>query len=232
MPDIKGRDQYRGDILHSSAYRNGKPFAGKRVLVVGAGNSGSEIAVDLSEHDADTSISIRAGVAFVPRPSSLWMAQHGADVLRALPRRIAGALYRSQWHDARDCGIPWPTGDPLMAYPVVGIDLPNTVRAGRINVRSGVRAMNKAGVIFEDGREEAYDAIVFATGYRPALDFIQRDQLVLDERGWPKLDAQWRSVANRHLYCLGYTYPATEGWLQSIGRFAGEAARAMAQQAG
>ena len=228
IPGFEGGERFRGQVLHSSAYRNATPFAGKRVLVVGAGNSGSEIAADLGMNGAIASIAIRSGVAFVPRSSSVLAARYSPTLLRALPRGMAGALYKSVWHDARDAGIPQPDGDPLDAYPVSGIDLPQAIRAGRVTVYPALKSITDTGAEFEDGQAAKFDAILFATGYRPALDFIARDQLLMDEAGRPKLDAQWRSVANPHLYCLGFTYPATEGWLQSIGRFAGEVAESLA----
>jgi hypothetical protein len=82
-------------------------------------------------------------------------------------------------------------------------------------------------VRFANGNEAAFDAVILATGFRPTLGFLQPDQLELDEQGWPKLDEHWRSVRNTQLVCLGFGYPSTEGWLQSIGRFAREAARSI-----
>jgi len=71
--------------------------------------------------------------------------------------------------------------------------------------------------------------VILATGYRPTLDFVAHE-LQLDSDGRPRLDREWRALGNPQLYCVGFWYPTTEGWLQAIGRVARTAARAMERQ--
>jgi len=86
---LPGEGEFGGAILHARDYRNADPFAGRRVLVVGAGNSGSDIAVDLREHGVETAIAVRDGVAFVPRPTSPLAMRAAARLLRILPRVLS-----------------------------------------------------------------------------------------------------------------------------------------------
>jgi len=71
--------------------------------------------------------------------------------------------------------------------------------------------------------------VILATGYRPTLDFVAHE-LQLDSDGRPRLDREWRALGNPQLYCVGFWYPTTEGWLQAIGRVARTAARAIERQ--
>ena len=224
QPHFPGEVNFRGQVIHSSTYKNAAPFAGQHVLVVGVGNSGSEIALDLSEHGVHTTIAVRDGAYFVPRPTSATTSKLLAYELRTLPTAVAEAIVKRARKDFSDIGLPLPSGPALEAYPVVGYELPEAVAAGHIKVVPAMERFINNGVQFVDGATATFDTVILATGYRPTLGFIQPDQLELDEKGWPKLDDHWRSVRNPNLICLGFRYPSTEGWLQSIGRFADEAA--------
>jgi putative flavoprotein involved in K+ transport len=222
-----GQEVFGGPILHASEYFNAFPFAGQRVLVIGAGNSGSEIAVDLAEHGVTTAIAIRDGVAFVPRPTSPLAMRAAAWFLRTVPRPLAERMLRRR--DFSAIGLPLPPGSPLDHFPVVGYDLPEAVAAGRVRRYGGIARFAPGKVYFDDGREYACDAIILATGYRPTVDFVAHE-LRLDANGTPLVDREWRAIGNPRLYCVGFWYPTTEGWLQSIGRVARTAARSIARQ--
>lgn len=228
LPDIPGLPHFRGRLLHASVYRNPSDFAGQRVLVIGAGNSGCEIAAELGNAGVDTSLSVRGGVAFIRRPASDVLAGQRAQLLRTASPALAAVLYRQKWVDVRDLGLPWPEGDPIAAYPVVGLDLPDAVRVGRVFLRGAIAHTTEHAVVCADGSQQAYDAIVCATGYRPTLDFLEPGHVMLDAHGAPRVDAGQRSCTNLRLICLGFAYPTTEGWLQSIGRFAAAAAEGVA----
>lgn len=216
-PPISGEEQFGGPILHSRDYRNPRPFQGQRVLVVGAGNSGSEIAVDLAEHGVETAIAVRSGVAFVPEPHSAAAVRLAAWLLRTLPRPLAGRLLRRR--DYRHLGLPLPPGSPLDHFPVVGYELPEAVAARRVTVYPTLERLERAVAHFADGRVASFDAMILATGYRPALDPVAH-ALTFDGEGRPLLDRYGRAAANPRLVCVGYSYPTTEGWLQAIGRVA------------
>ncbi len=226
-PMFAGQEQFGGAIIHSKAYHNAAPFAGQRVLVVGAGNSGSEIAVDLSEHDVTTSIAIRGGVTFVPFPTSPTAMRIGAWMFRHLPRPLGEALLRHVRRDYTEIGIPPPLQPLLDSYPVVGYQLPQAVATGKIVRYGGIARFVPRGVQFTDGQYAEFDSVIMAIGYRPTVQFVARD-IELDTRGRPRVDAHWRSLCNPHLFCVGFDYPTTAGWLQAIGRVARQAAEGIA----
>ncbi|GAB4109119.1 MAG: NAD(P)/FAD-dependent oxidoreductase [Roseiflexaceae bacterium] len=226
-PQLPGHEQFGGAIIHSSEYRNPAPFRGRRVLVIGVGNSGAEIAVDLSEHGIETAIAVRSGATFAPRPHSAVQQRVAAWLLRTLPRPLAQRLL---WRrDFAAQGLPLPAGSLLDAYPVIGYELPQAAARGRVAVYPAIARLLPEGAWFSDGRLADFDAIILATGYRPALDFVAQ-ALRFDEHGRPRVDRRWRALAARRLSCVGFRYPATEGWLQAIGRVARQAAHGIAER--
>lgn len=228
-PRLPGEERFAGTILHSRDYRNAHPFRGQQVLVVGAGNSGAEIAVDLAGHGVETAIVVRSGVAFVPRPRSATGMHLAAWLLRTLPPWMAGRLLRRR--NFQHLGLPLPPGSPLFHYPVVGYELPQAVAQQRVAVYPGVTQLEAGIVVFRDGRRAAFDTIILATGYRPALDPVAH-LITRDARGRPVVDRYWRARRNPALVCIGYTYPTTEGWLQALGRVVRAATHGVAKQVG
>jgi cation diffusion facilitator CzcD-associated flavoprotein CzcO len=219
-PHIPGEATFSGQVIHSRDYRNPRPFEGQRVLVVGVGNSGTEIAVDLAEHGVETAISVRTGVAFAPEPRSAAAVRLAAWLLRTLPRPLAERLL---WRrDYRHLGLPLPPGSPLDHFPVIGYELPESVAARRVAVYTGLERLVGDVAHFRDGRSAPFDALVLATGYRPALGPVAH-ALTFDGEGRPLLDRYARATTNPRLVCVGYTYPTTEGWLQVLGRVAASA---------
>ncbi len=225
-PAFEGAEQFGGTILHSQKYTNPSPFQGQRVLVIGAGNSGAEIAVDLSERGIPTGISILDGVKFVPRPSLAIVERAGPWLLEHLPRPLSEGVMKIGIRDFAHLGIPRPAGPLLDIYPVVGYGLPEAVAAGKVTVHPGTRRFFPGRVQFEDGSEAPFDTAILATGYRPALQFVAHE-VERDARGQPVLDRSWRSTCNPHLLCVGFWYPSTRGWLQSIGGVVREAVAAL-----
>lgn len=229
QPALEGRAEFGGTIIHSSVYRNPASFAGQRVLVVGVGNSGSEIAVDLAEQGVTTGIAIRGGATFVPYPRAAVPLRLWAWLLRYLPRPAAEWLLHRFRHDFSAIGIPAPVKPLLDAYPVVGYRLPEAVAAGRITRYAGLARLSRGGAQFDDGQSAAFDSVILATGYRPTVQFVA-DAVALDPAGRPRVDRHWRSLRQPQLVCVGFHYPATEGWLQAIGRVAREAVAGIAQR--
>lgn len=220
-PTFAGESAFHGQIVHAQQYKNPKPFEGQRVLVVGVGNSGTEIAVDLSEAGIETAIAVRSGVDFVKYPNTVTAVKVAAWLFRTLPESVSEALLRKVRADFSDLGLPPAPGRHLDAFPVVGYDLPETVKAGRVDLYPGLARFTETGVVFDDGRTADFDTVILATGYRPTVDFVA-DSLEFDADGWPILE-HWHSTKNPFLYCVGFTYPTTEGFLQAIGRMTREA---------
>jgi putative flavoprotein involved in K+ transport len=223
-PALPGLDTYRGRLRHAAALRAEAPSGG-RVLVVGVGNTGKDVALASLAAGAAVSVAVRSGVRFAPYPTPL--SQRSAALWGRLPPRLADALMRRLRPEPRAHGFPWPAGRLTDAFPVVGMELLDAAAAGRIAVRPAVVALTERGARFADGAEEPFDEIVLATGYRPALDPVA-DHVRLDAAGRPRIDGFAASGAPG-LFLVGYTYPTLETWLQRLRRDVPAAARAIAQ---
>jgi cation diffusion facilitator CzcD-associated flavoprotein CzcO len=205
-----GQADYTGQLLLAHEYQRADSFAGQRVLVVGAGNSGAEIAVDLAEHGVATIISIRVGANVVPRELLGLPIQRWAHIIFATPRPITSVvapvlLRRSATRQSR-AGVPKPPGALLdrPGIPVIGLDLLEHTAAGDIRVVGDIARFTATGVQFADGSEGAFDSVILATGYQPALAYLG-DAVPLNERGFPAIQGvQVPGIPN--LYFVGMNY--------------------------
>lgn len=231
LPDWPGRDAYQGEILHSGRYRNGQAWRGRRVLVVGIGNSGGEIALDLLEHGATPAISVRGPVNVIPRDLLGIPILAVAALLRVLPARLgdllARPLIRLAIGDVEALGLrrlpygPLRQVDRLGRVPLIDAGTIRQIRAGRIAVRGGVARFTAGGVQFDDGREEAFDAIVAATGFAPDLgDTLPDLPDLCGPTGLPGLQPR------PGLHLCGFRI-STRGMLNQIGHDAQAIARAI-----
>ena len=214
VPDIDGREQFRGRVLHSIEYRRPDPFAGQRVLVVGVGNSGGEIASELARNGIDVSIAVRSGANVVPLTIAGIPVQYISFVLRELPRPLQQRIVnRVRERTARRLGpIPLPPrpGSPLDSIPLIGFRLVDEIRAGKVSVRPGISRFTPVGVRFTDGTEQAFDSVIFATGFQPALQPFN-GALSLDPKGFARRTDRVTSADFANLYFVGHNYDSTGG---------------------
>ena len=225
-PTWPGEDDFTGPVLHSSAYRNGAPFAGKRVLVVGFGNSAGEIAIDLHEHGARPVMSVRGPVNAVPRDLLGLPILSWSLLLGRLPHRLADRLSapvrRLRIGDLSRYGLRRPSYGPLTQIrekgriPLLDVGTLRLIREGHILVRPGIARFTPDGVVFDDGTEERFDAVVLGTGYRPRVaDFLHLDEgsTVVDADGTPHRSGCPPSAPG--LYFCGF-HVAPTGMLRAI----------------
>lgn len=238
-PTWPGIDRYQGALLHSADYRNGGPLRGQRVLVVGLGNSGGEIAIDLWEHGAKPTLAVRSPVNVIPREVLGMSFISVAIQQRWMPARLADALNapvtRLVVGDLRRWGLQRPAQGPVAQVresgriPFIDIGTIGLIKKGEVAVRPGIERFTPGGVVFTDGRAEDFNAVVLATGYRPGLQWLQTERPVLDEQGAPL--ASGRPCAEPGLYFCGY-YISPTGMLREIAQearqLAGELARVAA----
>lgn len=220
LPELPGQSNFRGIIWHSRDYRNGAPFWGENVLVVGMGNTGAEIALDLLEHGATPFISVRGPVNLVRRDSFGKPTQPTAIFLSKFPNwfydLMAGLSQKLTVGDLSSYGLGKPAHPASYdtrrgKIPVIDLGTLDQIKAGNITVVPGIERVNAKTVLFTDSRELPFDAILLATGYQPGLAPVLGDDLsalILNERGYPN-QLWFDEPGLRGLYFLGFTTPLT-----------------------
>jgi putative flavoprotein involved in K+ transport len=210
LPPIPGLNQYQGFAIHSSCYANGRDFAGKRVLVVGLGNTGAEIATDLVERGASlVAVSVRTTPPVVPRDFLGTPVQVFGIALSCVPVRLADligrTLARIALGDLSRYGLKRADWLPFSAQriPVIDVGFVRNLKGGHISIRPGVARLSQSGVAYDDGREEAFDAVIFATGYVTGLEQILDVPGLLDEEGFPRF-GRGRRTPQPGLYFMGF----------------------------
>jgi cation diffusion facilitator CzcD-associated flavoprotein CzcO len=219
IPMFAGRDAFEasgGRVLHSIAYRRPSDFAGQGVLVVGVGNSGGEVASELARSGVDVTVAVRSGANVVPLTIAGVPIQYLSTLVRKLPRRVqervvAGVRTISEKRRGPPV-LPVPAHSPLDAIPLIGFHLVDEIRRGNVRVRPGVEAMIAGGVRYFDGREEQYDAIILATGFRPALAPLG-GAVRRDARGFAERSDRVSSADHADLFFVGHNYDSRGGLL-------------------
>ena len=217
LPDWPGKAAFIGELIHSSAYRNPAPFRGRDVLVVGAGNSGAEIAADLVEGGAGKVwISIRTPPNIVRRDGPAGIApQHLGILMRPLPVKIVDPLsllvQKLVIGDLSRYGIAAPaTGVATRVLdghiPLIDVGFLAQLKAGRIEVVPGITGFEGDEVVCGARRLKA-DAVIAATGYSPGLEPIVGHLGVLDANGHPSYHAPQPSPQAPGLFFIGYSNP-------------------------
>ncbi len=225
VPQWPGQSAFGGGVVHSSSYRNGEPYARQKVLVVGFGNSGGEIAIDLWEHGARPSLAVRSPVNVIPR-DLLGIPILAFGILQSrLPARWADALnaplLRAVVGDLTRYGLrKLPSGPTTQIrrdarIPLIDVGTIDLIKHGEVTVYPGIERFVADGVVFTDGRREQFDAVILATGYRQRVDaFLQGVAGVYDEDGKPYAGGSETPAAG--LYFCGYCVSPT-GVLREIG---------------
>lgn len=211
QPDVPG--SFDGEILHSHHYRTPDIGRGKRVLVVGLGNSGADIASDLARVACATAVSVRRGYWIVPK--FLFFGLPSDEVyhrLSWLPRRWRQRLTELvlTLYDGRPerTGLPRPDAPVFATHPIVNSELRLHLRHGRIVVRPPIARFDGPDVVFADGRREPYDLVLFATGYVPRVPYLPPE---LDPAG-PALERLYLRI-----FPTDGTPLAFVGWIQPNG---------------
>lgn len=227
IPSIESQKQFTGKLIHSSLYKEPKPFEGQRVLVVGMGNSGAEIALDLSEAGIDTSISVRGPVNIVPKEVLGRPTQQTAMLLAKLPTwlgdRIGLLVRRFTMGDLPRYGLPLADMAPaqqlreLGQTPVIDLGTADQIRQGRIKVLPGISHFLPEEIVFSNGERQTFDSVIFATGYRAKLDeLLGATEGLCDAQGLPK--SIIGSDAYEGLYFVGFDNYSPGGGLSIIRR--------------
>jgi indole-3-pyruvate monooxygenase len=236
-PMWPGQQTFRGPILHSSDYRNGAQFNGQRALVIGMGNTGAEIALDLHEHGAHVSLSVRSPQNILPRDflgTPVQVTSMRAAFLPVGVRDAMGRLTsRLAFGDLSRFGLLSPEYGPatqVLKYgrtPVLDVGTVARVKSGEIEVIPRVEAFTTSGVTLRNGSTREVDVVVLATGYECGLDELLDAPGLLDSDGRPIQDASSLSRP-RNIHFVGYRNSIT-GLLRQIGSEAEVVARRIAR---
>ena len=224
LPTWPGQDSFQGGIFHSALYQNGEPFRGQEVLVVGFGNSGGEIAVDLWEHGARPSLAVRGPVNVIPR-DLLGIPILAIGILQSkLPPRWADALnaplLRAVMGDLTQYGLRKLPQGPVTQIrgnkriPLIDVGTIQLIKRGQAKVYPGIERFSEDAILFTDGRQEKFDAVILATGYRPRVNaFLEGAVATHDEKGTPLFSGPETPIPG--LYFCGFHVSPT-GMLREI----------------
>lgn len=217
LPDWPGRDGFTGTLLHAADYRNGAPYRGRDVLVVGAGNTGAEIAVDLVEHGASR---VRLAVRTPPyilRRSQLGIpTQLTAVLLRRVPLALADALAeparKLSVPRLDDKGLPDPGPGVFRRarrgeIPILDVGLVDAITSGQVEPVAAVTAFEGPKARLADGTAIGPEVVIVATGFRRGLEPLVGHLGVLDDRGLPLVHGPRTDSRAPGLHFIGFTNP-------------------------
>ena len=173
-PEIRGH--FDGELRHAVHYKDPAAFRGRRILVIGGGNTGCDIACDLTRQAAATTLSLRRGYHVIPRHLLGLPADVLGTTLPGLPLRLqqgtAQALLRLLRGDPRRAGWPKPDHRLFESHPIVNSEILDLVAGGALRVKPDVEAFDGHEARFRDGSRAAFDAVLLATGYRMAIPYM------------------------------------------------------------
>ena len=196
IPDWPGLEAFSGELVHSSHYRNPEPYRGRDVLVVGAGNSGAEIAHDVADGGARSSkLSVRTPPQIVRRATAGVPAQLIGMAIKRMPPHWVDPISKTQRKlsipDLSAQGLPRPAAGIRTSFittgttPILDVGIVDAVRRGRVQVVAAVESFEGGDVVLADGSRVAPDAVIAATGFRAGLDELVGHLGVLGPRGLP-----------------------------------------------
>lgn len=226
QPFWEGEQDYKGAIVHSRSYKNTAPFQGKKVLIVGMGNTGAEIALDLAENNIDTTISVRSPITIVPRDVFGRPVQLTAKTLEKIPFGIGDWLgtvvRRLVIGDLSKYGVPMSKVHPAVQLketgktPLIDLGTVDYIKSGKIKIIGDFTRFTAMGIQLPGGDQLDFEAVILATGYRPQLEsFVENVAVELDKFHFPKSPVA-TAPKNAGLYFVGFDNYKLGGILGTI----------------
>ncbi|KAJ9538633.1 hypothetical protein OSB04_031366 [Centaurea solstitialis] len=238
VPKIEGMNEFIGPIVHTSSYKSGECFENKEVLVVGCGNSGMEVCLDLCNYNARPSLVVRDSLHVLPQ-EMLGRSTFGLSMwlLKWFPIRVVDRILLLASHfmigDTDRLGLSRPKLGPLELKgvsgktPVLDVGTLAKIRNGDIKVYPGIKKLACNTVEFVDGRMDKFDAIILATGYRSNVTTWLKDtnDLFSEKDGFPTkpFPEGWKGECG--LYAIGFTKRGLLGTSIDAARIAEDIAR-------
>ncbi|KAK8674404.1 hypothetical protein V6N13_112695 [Hibiscus sabdariffa] len=222
VPNIEGLAEFGGEVIHACEYKSGEKFQGQKVLVVGCGNSGMELSVDLCNHNASPSMVVRSSVHVLPREvfgkSTFEIA---VSMMKWLPLWFVDKLMLIlAWlvlGDTEKYGLKRPSVGPLELKntqgktPVLDIGALEKIKSGDINVVPGIKRFSYKQVELINGEKLDIDAVVLATGYRSNVPSWLQEGDFFCKNGFPKAPFPHGWKGNGGLYAVGFTRRGLSG---------------------
>jgi hypothetical protein len=205
IPAYPGR--FSGEAYHSVQYRSPSELDGRRVLIVGGGNSACDLACDAATRGSRTLISLRRGYHFLPKhvfgkPTDVFF-RSGPRLSPVIAQPLLTALLRFLVGDLRRFGLPAPDHRVLESHPIMNTQILHFLAHGDVAAKPDLVRLDGCRVHFADGSAEEVDLIVWATGYRPTIPFLAAALPHHDGAG-PELFATLFPVRMPNLYVLGH----------------------------
>ena len=202
---------FSGTYLHSHSFKNNEPFRRKRVLIIGAGNSGCDCAVEISRVAAHVAISMRRPYYIIPKFFMGKPTDTFNGPLSHLPRFVREPLQQfSLWLQVgnyKDYGLEKPSYPATRCHPVLNSELLYKIRHGKVCPRHGIKAINGYKIVFEDGIEETYDVIIAATGYKIVFPFFDTSFLNFEDSDRVELYLRMLHPEHPTLFFIGLVQP-------------------------
>ncbi|WCJ29811.1 Flavin-binding monooxygenase family protein [Euphorbia peplus] len=218
LPEIEGMEEFDGDVKHTSLYKSGEEFRGKKVLVVGCGNSGMEVCLDLCNHSAHPSLVVRDTVHILPR-EMLGKSTFGLSMwlLKWLPIQLVDSFLlvvsRMLLGDTARWGLERPEMGPLQLKnlagktPVLDVGTLAKIKSGDIKVCPSIKRLKRRHTVeFLNGEMDKFDAIILATGYKSNVpSWLKEEDMFSEKDGLPRkaFPNGWKGESG--LYAVGFT---------------------------
>lgn len=207
-PEIAGEEGFSGTVIHSNAHRSALDLAGHRVLVVGVGNSGVDIACDAAQSADAAWISMRRGYHVVPKhlfgiPADVF-AESGPELPMPIAQRVLPPLIRLQIGKPERYGLPKPDHKLFESHPILNDQILHHLSHGDIGVKPDLVRLDGEEAVFADGSRERVDLIVLATGYRFSIPYLS-DGTVDYVGGRPQMYLHLLSPRRDDLYAIGFS---------------------------
>ncbi|KAK9076156.1 hypothetical protein SSX86_004489 [Deinandra increscens subsp. villosa] len=217
VPEIKGMADFGGEVKHTAEYKSGRGFEGKKVLVVGCGNSGMEVCLDLCNHNAHPSLIVRDSVHVLPR-EMLGRSTFGLSMwlLKWLPIRLVDSfLLIMSWlifGNTASFGLDRPKLGPLELKsktgktPVLDVGTLAKIKSGDIKIHPSIQCVGNHSVQFVNGIVEKFDAIILATGYKSNTpSWLKEKEMFSEKDGMPRKPFPHGWKGEYGLYAVGFT---------------------------
>ncbi|MEL7530878.1 MAG: NAD(P)/FAD-dependent oxidoreductase [Bacteroidota bacterium] len=225
IPSFEGQADFAGDITHSRDYRNPQPYQGKKVLVIGMGNTGAELALDLAEAGVETYLSVRSPITIVPRDVMGNPVQLTAKKLDKLPFGfgdwLGTQIRKIVIGNLAKHGVPLSKVHPAQQLretgktPVIDLGTVKQIKEGAIKVRPNIDQFKAKSIKFVDGQEQEIDSVILATGYKARIEeFVDNAEKLLDRHKYPKSPVA--EGEHQGLYFIGFDNYKLGGILGTI----------------